>query len=92
LLTNVLVLPGLGSILGGNRVGWVQAPLAIAGFVLTSVWAVSFAVGWVRAGTFPSEGGPHLRLGLVGVALFVVAWFWALGTSLRILRQSRVHS
>ena len=92
LLTNLLVLPGLGSILGGDRVGWIQAPLAATGFVLTNVWAVSFAVAWVRTGAFPSEGGSHLWLGVVGVALFVVAWLWAFGTSLRILRQPRSRS
>jgi len=42
LMTNVLVLPGLGSIAAGRRSGYVQAILALVGLVL-SAWFVTVA-------------------------------------------------
>ena len=36
LMTNLLVLPGLGSLLAGRRAGWPQAALALAGFALST--------------------------------------------------------
>lgn len=87
---NLLALPGLGTWLAGKRfVGVVQAVLALAGFVLTGFWILSYMALWLRTEEFPADGGPHLRLGLLGVVLFAVAWVWALGTSLRVLRKSR---
>jgi len=74
--------------MAGRVVGWLQAPLAVAGFVLTNVWAISFAVAWFRTGEFPQSGGAHFRLALFGVTLFGIGWLWALGTGLSILRRS----
>ena len=93
LLTNLLVLPGLGSWLAGKRfVGVLQAALTLTGFGLTGFWFVSFLGACVQTETFPADGGPHLLLGLIGVALCLAGWFWALGTSLRILRATRTTS
>jgi len=83
------VLPGLGSLLAGRRVGWLQAPLAVAGFALTIVWFASFVREWARLDELPADGGPHFRLGLIGVGLFAIAWGWALVTGLRLLRVTR---
>jgi len=90
LLTNLLVLPGLGSWLAGQRfVGVLQVALALTGFVLTAWWCVSFFAAWLRTQSFPWDGGPQFRLGLVGVALFAAGWFWALATSLATIRPFR---
>lgn len=89
LLSNLLVLPGLGSLFAGRKVGWVQAPLALAGFALTSFWFVTFVATWIRTRAFPFEGGPYFRLGLLGVALFAAAWLWALGTGLQLHHHQR---
>lgn len=89
MLTNLLVLPGLGSFLGGRRVaGCLQILLAIAGFVLTLDWFVTFLSLWWQTAQFPVDGGPHLLLGLAGVGLFGLAWLWGLLTGLSILRRS----
>lgn len=88
LLTNLLVLPGLGSLLAGRKVGWVQAAVAATGVALTVMWFTSFVTAWVKLEEFPADGGPHLRLGLLGLGLFAIAWVWALATSLQILRES----
>jgi len=89
LMTNLLVLPGLGSVLAGRRVGWIQAALALVGFALSAFWLVWFAAALVREGGFPLDGGPYLPLGLAGVLLFAVSWIWGLVTGLGILGESR---
>jgi hypothetical protein len=90
LMTNLLVLPGLGSLLAGRRAGWAQAALALIGFALTTVWLVWFVVDWSRTGSFPLDGGPYLPAGLLGVLLFAASWGWGLGTGLGVVRESRV--
>jgi hypothetical protein len=85
LVANLLVLPGLGSLLVGRRVGWIQAALAVGGFVLTLVWLVSFLRTWISLGEFPLDAGPEMGRGLYGIALFAVAWLWSLGTSLHVV-------
>ena len=89
LMTNLLVLPGLGSLLAGRRVGWPQAALALAGFALSTVWLGWFVIAWSRTGSFPLDGGPYLPMGLLGVFLFGVSWVWGLLTGLAVVRESR---
>lgn len=84
LVANLLVLPGLGSLLVGRKVGWIQATLALGGFVLTLVWLVSFVRAWLSLGEFPLDAGPEMTTGLFGIALFGVALLWSLGTSLSV--------
>lgn len=81
-------LPGLGTIMAGQRVGWLQAAISATGFILSSWWAGTFIVAWTRTREFPLDGGPHLLTGVVGVILFVVAWLWAFVTGLAILRAA----
>jgi hypothetical protein len=93
LLTNTLVLPGLGSWLAGERfVGILQMMLAFMGLGFISFWFVSFLIACLQTQTFPVDGGPHLLQGMLGVVLSLASWFWALGTSLRILRATRTTS
>jgi hypothetical protein len=89
LFTNLLVLPGLGSIIAGRRSGWPQAAIALAGFVLTTVWLVWFLAAWSRGGEFPLDPGPYLPVGALGVLLFTVSWVWSLLTGLLIVRDAR---
>jgi len=88
LSANLLVLPGLGSLLMGRRSGWLQAPLALAGMALSVRWLVVVLVDWRRAAALP-DTIPHAGLLLEGVALFAVAWLWALATGLAVLRRVR---
>ncbi|HKN47320.1 MAG TPA: hypothetical protein VJ144_05045 [Candidatus Polarisedimenticolia bacterium] len=89
LMTNLLVLPGLGSLLAGRRAGWPQAAVALVGFVLSTIWLAWFVVAWWRTGSFPLDGGPYLPMGLLGVFLFAVSWVWGLVTGLALGRESR---
>jgi hypothetical protein len=89
LATNLLVLPGLGSLLAGRRSGFAQAALALAGFALTCVWLLSFMSIWIEGQAFPLDGGSGLGWGLVGVLLFGLSWTWSLVSGLAALRQAR---
>jgi hypothetical protein len=89
LFTNLLVLPGLGSLAAGRRVGYAQAALALLGFAGTFGWLLLFGREWVERGELPLEFNGVLALGVGGAALFGAAWLWALGTSLRIRREAR---
>src|SRR5207245_11084787 len=69
LMANILVLPGLGSLIAGRRSGWPQAAGALGGFALTLVWLGWVVGAWSRTGSFPLAGGPYLPEGLGGAML-----------------------
>ena len=85
-----LVLPGLGTYIARRRVsGVLQLMVSQSGFVLMLLWAISYVLGWVRTGKYPTDLGPHGLFGLVGTALFLLAWIWSLASSVEILASSR---
>jgi len=89
-MTNVLVLPGAGTLAAGRRLtGFVQAILALLGFVLVCAWMVYWVGEMVRTATLPEGLGPHAGLGLFGLLLAVVSWVWGLLSGLAILREAR---
>jgi hypothetical protein len=89
LLSN-LVLPGLGTFVAHRRVaGILQLVVSQTGFALGLLWAILFVRDWVRLGQMPVEVTPDLLLGLIGAALFLLAWIWSLASSLEILLNSR---
>lgn len=91
-LTNLLVLPGLGSLVAGRRVGWAQAALALAGLGLFLYGVARLLRDWLAAGAEPVfEFTPALGCLLGGLAVSVVAWLWALVTSLQIHREVRAR-
>lgn len=88
LVTNVAVLPGLGSYLAGKRwTGILQAALATLGFVLTMSWVWAIAAAWYRSGEYPGVT-PGLATGMKGLLLFALAWVWSLLSGLAALRES----
>jgi hypothetical protein len=89
LLTNLLVLPGLGSLMGGRKVGWLQIMLALVGFVLTPSYFIGIAKHWIRTGQYTCEFNRYLLLSFLGLLLFLGAWGWGLATGLAIRRASR---
>jgi uncharacterized integral membrane protein len=94
-----LSFPGVGSYQAGWRVsGICQAGLAVAGFILTNVFAFWFCRLWYQSGEIPiltllrvqippASWTKPLLFGLGGVMLFLLAAGWALVTSLMILRS-----
>jgi hypothetical protein len=89
LLVNLLVLPGLGSLMGGRKVGWAQLSMAIIGFVLTPAYFLGAARYWLRTGHFVIALDRYLVVSGAGVLLFLGAWLWGLATGLAIRRASR---
>lgn len=88
LITNLLVLPGLGSVLGGQRIGYAQIGLGLAGLASSLGFVAAFLQTWFRDAD-PWPGWPAVTAGLVGIALFALSWLWALWTSCRLLRQAK---
>ncbi|MGC8991206.1 MAG: hypothetical protein ACP5MD_13915 [Verrucomicrobiia bacterium] len=89
-LANLLAAPGLGSIAAGRKIGYVQMTLAVIGLILSVVGVVSVWREWSSGGF--EEGLPRsFWIAVLGVALFMVAWFWALLTSLRLHGETK-HS
>lgn len=99
-LVNQLAFPGLGTVWAGQRGGYAQAALMLAGFFLV----VGF-VFWFLLASFQRllSGNPdsadlwallraHAWIGLAGLALSALAWCWALFSSLAILRQAQAPS
>jgi len=90
LASNLLVLPGLGSLLAGRvRAGLAQCAIALAGFAMTLVWLLRVLALMRAAGTLFLDPPPHVGLGLAGIALFGAAWLWAGATSWRLVRHAR---
>ena len=90
---NLLAFPGLGTVMAGRRIGYVQATLMVGGFILVLGY-----FGWTMAGLYQlSMSGDevawrhHFRTGiwagLGGFALCLVAWVSALLSSIRMLRN-----
>ena len=85
-----LVLPGLGTLAARRRVaGALQLVVSQVGFVLMLLWSISFVRVWMQQKSLPEDFGPHFGLGLLGTALFFLAWIWSLASSAGILQESR---
>lgn len=95
-----LTLPGFGSLMAKRAVGWPQAALTVAGFALTMIFGVRFAI-WFFQNTdalYGSQADPiealtnvwrAVRWALLGIGLFAVSGLWALTTNAAILRSAR---
>lgn len=87
---NQFATPGLGSLMAGRRLaGAGQLMLAVAGFTMVIVWFVQVVVRAYHEILGGPVSAPHYWLGVGGVAVFIASWFWALGTSLKLMREAR---
>ena len=98
-----LALPGFGSLMGSRKVGYPQAVLTVAGFVLTTLFGLKFVIWGIQnwSELHNPEGDPietltnlwrACRWALLGLVLFGLAWIWAQLTSLSILNSARRHA
>jgi nitrate/nitrite transporter NarK len=79
--------------MAGRRVGYAQATLALIGFLLTLAYLVWVMISLVRfqmmeerdLSQFTAACAKYAWVGIAGVALSIVAWCWALVSSLQIL-------
>ncbi len=89
-LLNQCATPGLGSFIAGRRVAGIgQLLLAAVGFALFVAWFVLRMIQLYNQVINDLEPKPVGWVGEVGVAVFAVAWFWSLVTSLSLLREVR---
>ena len=99
LIVNLLVCPGIGTLLGGRRAGLMQAGAFVAGFcMLLGFVAIFFnAVTKTLLDPFADESAlrvmtrPHLWLLIVGAGLSIVAWICGLLSGLSILRAAKAR-
>ena len=91
-LMNQLATPGLGSLLAGRYVAGVgQLLLAILGFIMVLGWFVVVAKQMYEQIEGPSSSHSVAWLGEIGGVTFAAAWFWALATSLSLLREAKTN-
>jgi len=97
---NQFAFPGLGTILAGRRIGYVQAVLMFAGFVMTTgflLWYIFSALcyaanaNWTEA-MFRAQYEPFQWAFRAGLILCGVAWAGALCSSLSMLRATKTPS
>jgi hypothetical protein len=99
-LTSNLTLPGSGSLVAGRSSGYGQLLLALAGLLVSLIFGLRFILwqlaNWSRFhgpdvdpfSVFP-EVWLHIKLALLGLAIFFIGWLWALMSSLAILDSAR---
>jgi len=91
---NQLAFPGLGTILAGRRVGYFQAAIMIASFSLTMGFMLWFFICALRAlaaqdaSHLAEQWRPYAWAGKSGLALFLIAWGWALASSISMVRAA----
>jgi hypothetical protein len=77
-LTNLTVLPGLGTLLHGERLlGLAQIGLATAGFLLICAWFLGFMTEAIAVVGWPEGGGPRVADGFLGLTLSLAALTWS---------------
>ena len=86
---NLLLWPGLGTALARRWIGLVQMGFSGGGVVIAMVGLIGFYGRWITTTEFPGWRDRYILLFLVGVALFMVTWLWALGSSIRIIQSAR---
>jgi hypothetical protein len=103
-LTANLAVPGLGSILVGRKVGFIQMAVYFAGFGLTFTFGLrliySVLSNW--SAFYAEFNGPdadilsamsdlwhRIRWAFLGFFLFLVSWTWALATSRTVMAEAK---
>ena len=94
---NALAFPGLGTIMAGRAMGYVQAALMSVGFFMSSGFIGWYLVSSVSAlNRFMLSGvqedlsqqyKPWLWVLWLGLAISALAWGWSMVSSLMLLRE-----
>jgi hypothetical protein len=101
LATN-LVMPGLGSLAGGHKVGLWQLGLYLSGFAITLVFGLRFMLWalahWSEFHTLDPRMDPlqplrdlflQARWPVLGIVLAAVSWCWSMQTSRKLLAEEK---
>jgi hypothetical protein len=94
---NALAFPGLGTIMAGRAMGYVQAALMSVGFFMSTGFMIWYLVSSVGAlNRFMLTGvqedlsqrfKPWLWVLWLGLAISALAWGWSMVSSLMLLRE-----
>lgn len=94
LVLNLVVLPGLGTILAKRVIsGVLQMVLALVGLVLASVWLYKWIGAYLalfRDGV--GSGFPPWHTALIALGFLVVSWLWSAVSGIIFLRKARGHA
>lgn len=99
-IANQLALPGFGTVMAGRKIGYAQLTLSITGvicftaFLIHALPHLGELLGQLANPTddpdaaldFVAQWIPWLGVAFAGIFLWVAAWFWALGTSVKAVR------
>ena len=94
-LINLAAFPGLGTVLAGRRGGYSQVIIMVGGFVLVMGYMLWYLGGvvhymmnsnWSEA-EFQARYRPYLWALYYGLGLCLVAWVWALWSSIKVWRN-----
>jgi hypothetical protein len=78
LLLNLLVLPGLGSLIVRQpRKAFIQIVLALGGIALSMIGLGPVLKQFVQTNELPDQLGNGFWMAVAGVVLFLIAWVWA---------------
>lgn len=96
-----LMVPGMGSLVAGRKIGYAQLVICLTGLALSLIFGIRF-IFWSLAHWSelhdPNAGDPIAALHallrqacwpLLGILLFAVAWLWALLTSYFLLAAAK---
>ncbi|MCX8156962.1 MAG: hypothetical protein N3J91_11040 [Verrucomicrobiae bacterium] len=86
---NLFLWPGLGTILARRKSGLVQMGISGGGLIMALVGLVGFYGRWFTTTEFPGWRDRYILLFLVGLALFILTWLWALVSSIQLIRAAR---
>src|SRR5437763_16321231 len=79
LLVNLLVIPGIGSLMAKRASGWVQLLLALSSMGIILVWLFRLILAWSQTFVMPTDWRDYEGLAL-GLVVFALAWVWSLVT------------
>jgi hypothetical protein len=89
---NLLLWPGLGTALARKKSGLVQMGLSGGGLLLTVVGMAGFYFRWMTTTEFPGWRDRYVLCFAAGMVCFAIAWLWALGSSIQIIRAARTQA
>lgn len=99
MLANALILPGLGTVLRGARVGYAQMSLAALGLILSGIASAGLIRALLGVKSLPQDADGAIALiepmkrdlvmGVIGVLVFVIAWVWSMFSSWQFQRNDR---
>ena len=88
-LLNILMFPGLGSLLAGRRMAGIgQIIFVTAGSVLLLVWLYKILSQYYGLMFGDVKPEPVGWIGITGGILFVISWLWASVTSFSLFREA----